>query len=172
MPGSTGAAERGGRGLVVLLAEGPGFDCCYSVHLSEPQFPHLQSGATKGPVLQIVVRMKCDRQTTARTRQGRCPRPTFLPAWMVAGPACGRVPSAPRGTLPERCQRTPLPPQHRHCPRPWRGWLDRRAAGRGPPADAEGEGCFKKEPPASGRSLLARKTGTFSNISEPGGAGG
>lgn len=46
-----------------------------------------------------------------------------------------------------------------------------RVQGHGPPSDIGGEGCFKKEPSASGRFPSLGTTGSFSNIPEPGAGG-
>lgn len=115
------AQEWGGSSLVVwvqpLGADVLGFDCHHSVNPSEPQFPHLQSGATKGPALQVVVRMKqLDAQMLRLNAPNKARVHDPLP------PLCGqqqglpaqRDPSVRPGAGPDRCRWThTLPPP---CP--------------------------------------------------------
>lgn len=97
-----------------------------------------------------------------------------FPSCMDGGRVCllrGTLPQAQGCYLSSAGERA-LPPS---CPRPQRAWLDRRVAewqGQGPLSDIGGEGCYKKEPSASGRFPSFRTTGAFSSIPELGAGGG
>lgn len=111
-----------------LGEEGLGFDCHRSLNLSEPQFPHLQSGAITGPALQAVVKMKEDNigqmlRVNSQNRSVFSDPPPLLPGQGRALPAQGDLPAGP-GRLPQRCSwthRSPMAPWH--CPRPEGGWI-------------------------------------------------
>lgn len=98
---------------------------------------------------------------------------THFPSCMDGGRVCllGGTLLQAQGFYLRGAGERALPPS---CPKPQRAWLDRRVAewhGQEPPSDIGGEGCYKKEPSASGRFPSFRTTGAFSNIPELGAGG-
>lgn len=129
-------------------ASGPGLDCHQPLNLSESQFPHPQRGLIPGPARQVTTRMEWvpPRQMLTFNAQNRSVFSDLPPLL----PGQGEL-SASLRMVPERCRGTACPPW---CPGTalslagmvrWQG-----CRGEGLLQTWVQEGCFKKEPSASG----------------------